>query len=149
MRGRLFRIKSARGRRAILFTQFLLWPALFVYAAGTVAVLLNLSPSVPIGLYIVSSDPKANLVEFCPPEPFGTLSVQRGYRVRSNACPDGGQPLLKPIIARPGDRVEMTAIGIHVNGFLIPNTAPRQEDSRRRPLSRWPDGIYPVAVGTI
>jgi len=149
MRGCLFKINSTRGWRAVFYTQFLLWPTVFVYVAGTLGVRLNLSSSVPIGLYLTSRDLGANLVEFCPPEPFGTLSVERGYRALSNACPDGGQALLKPVIAREGDLVEVSAAGIHVNGFLIENTQSQLEDSQNRPLPRWPAGLYAVARGTV
>lgn len=50
---------------------------------------VNTSPSLPIGLYRTTSDPRAKLVEFCPSEPSAALSVSRGYRARGN-CPDGG-----------------------------------------------------------
>jgi conjugative transfer signal peptidase TraF len=68
---------------------------------------------------------------------------------RSSACPDGGEPLLKPIVARAGDLVEVTVRGIHVNGRLIPNTQARHQDSAGRPLSPWSVGSYRVMPGTV
>ena len=76
------------------------------------------------------------------------LSVVRGYRSRGN-CPDGGEPLAKPIAARVGDTVELSATGMAVNGRLLPNTAPLVSDTAGRPLSHWPFGRYVVAPGTV
>jgi len=110
---------------------------------------LNDSPSMPTGLYVrTSSESKASLVVFCPAEPFARLSVERGYRSRGN-CPDGAEPLAKPTAAHPADVVELSAIGITVNGQLLPNTAPLATDTAGRPLPHWPFGKYVVAPGTL
>jgi conjugative transfer signal peptidase TraF len=109
---------------------------------------VNTSPSLPMGLYITTADTDANLVEFCPVEPFATLSIARRYR-DPGACRDGAAPLLKPIIARSGDVVEVSARGISVNGALLPNTAPLATDTKGRHLEAWPSGRYIVNPGTI
>jgi len=110
---------------------------------------LNDSPSMPTGLYVrTSSEADANLVVFCPAEPFARLSVDRGYRSRGN-CPDGAEPLAKPIAARPGDVVELSATGMSVNGQLLPNTAPLATDTASRSLPHWPFGRYVAAPGTL
>jgi conjugative transfer signal peptidase TraF len=110
---------------------------------------LNDSPSMPTGLYVrTSSESSSSLVVFCPAEPFARLSVERGYRSRGN-CQDGAEPLAKPIAARPGDIVELSAIGMAVNGWLLPNTAPLLTDTAGRPLSHWSFGRYVVAPGTV
>ena len=62
-------------------------------------------------LYFVTTDGSANLVEFCPAEPFAALSLIRGYR-DPGTCRDGGAPLLKPVVAKAGDMVELSARGI-------------------------------------
>src|SRR5262249_29155199 len=101
-------------------------PIVGVYALGWAGLRFNSTPSVPTGLYWISSDPATEYVEFCPPEPFGTLSAERGYRARSTGpCSDGAIPLLKPIVARSGDIVEVSPRGISVNGIPVPNTAPK------------------------
>jgi conjugative transfer signal peptidase TraF len=135
--------------KGFLLLQIVLWPNLIAFTAGAYGVRLNVTGSVPIGLYLVSSAPQASFAEFCPPEPFASLSVARGYRRRSIACPDGGEPLLKPIIATEGDSVEVSARGILVNNSRIPNTQQQLEDSRHRPLPVWPHGLYRVASGTV
>lgn len=115
---------------------------------GSLGLRLNTSPSLPVGLYRTTSDPAAKLVEFCPPEPFARLAIKRGYRSAGN-CSDGAAPLLKPVIAKSGDIVEISARGIVVNGRLIPNTAPIAADSKGRPLSAWQEGRYVVQPDSV
>lgn len=116
--------------------------------SGSLGLRINTSPSLPMGLYITTADASANLVEFCPVEPFATLSRVRGYRA-PGTCGDGAAPLLKPIVAKAGDVVEVSALGISVNGVLFRNTAPLSADTKGRHLDAWPSGHYAVAPGTI
>jgi type IV secretory pathway protease TraF len=77
-------------------------------AAEWIGLRFNDSLSMPTGIYIrTSSESNSTLAVFCPEEPFATLSVKRGYRSRGN-CPDGAEPLAKPIVALPGDTVEVS-----------------------------------------
>ena len=122
--------------------------ALFL-AATVIGLRINTSYSLPMGLYIVTTDPAATLVEFCPASPFATQSSERGYRTPGITCSDGAVPLLKPIVARYGDLVEMTPAGIKVNGSLLPKTAPLTRDSHARSLMPWPFGTYPVEPGMV
>ncbi len=108
----------------------------------------NSTGSLPIGLYRVSTAADANLAEFCPPEPLSRLSVVRQYRNRGN-CPDGDNPLMKPIVAGPGDVVVLSESGLKVNGKLLRNSAPRSQDSNARPLPHYPFGTYRVSSGTV
>jgi conjugative transfer signal peptidase TraF len=115
---------------------------------GLVGLRINASLSLPVGLYVTSSRPEANLVEFCLPEPFASFAISRGYR-DSGSCRDGAAPLMKPVVARAGHVVELSDQGIAVNGRLLPNTAPRAADSQGRPLTPWPFGRYVVAPDTV
>ena len=108
----------------------------------------NSTGSLPIGLYRVSAAADGNLAEFCPPEPLSRLSVVRQYRNRGN-CPDGDNPLMKPIVAWPGDVVDLSESGLKVNGKLLGNTAPRSQDSKARPLPHYPFGTYRVSAGNV
>jgi conjugative transfer signal peptidase TraF len=108
---------------------------------------INESPSLPIGLYVIS-EKSGQLVEFCPAEPFATLAIQRAYRGPGN-CPDGGAPLMKPEVARPGDIVEFNFRGVAVNGRLLPNSAPIQFDTHGRPLEHWRFGQFKVSQGEV
>jgi len=133
-------------RRAILVAIGL---AIAVFQLSSVFGLrINTSPSLPMGLYIITADAGADLVEFCPVEPFATLSIVRGYR-DPGTCSDGAAPLLKPVIASAGDVVEVSARGISVNGELLLNTAPLTRDTKGRHLEAWPSGRYAVDPGTI
>jgi conjugative transfer signal peptidase TraF len=116
--------------------------------AGILGVRVNTTDSLPKGLYLITREAPAPLVEFCPQGAFSTLSRVRGYRP-PGACPDGGAPLLKPVVAHAGDTVELSGEGIRVNGRLLPNTAPQRVDSAGRQLAAWPSGTYTVAPGTL
>ena len=105
---------------------------------------INTSASLPVGLYIVSSN--GTFVEFCPDD--HGLSAQRHYRARG-ACLDEAAPLLKPVIGRPADEIVVSPAGIAVNGKLVPHTAPLDHDSEGRPLTHWPFGRYATARGTL
>jgi conjugative transfer signal peptidase TraF len=143
---RLTTTDAAKLRRIAVVVVLAGGGAFAVWAA--VGIRVNATMSEPIGLYVRTADPDAPLVEFCPPEPFALLSRTRGYRPPGN-CPDGAAPLVKAIVARPGDIVEMSARGIAVNGKLLPNTAPRAVDSAGRKLASWPAGTYAVQPGTV
>jgi conjugative transfer signal peptidase TraF len=108
---------------------------------GWLGLRLNTSPSLPVGVYITTET--GNLVEFCPAEPFASVALARGYR-SSGVCPDGGAPLLKPVVATSGDVVDFWPGGLEVNNFRIPNTAPLSSDAKGRPLTHWPFGRYMV-----
>ncbi len=114
---------------------------------GHVGLRINTSSSLPVGIYITTSE-KSELVEFCPPEPLARLAAERGYRTKGT-CKDGASPLLKPVVAQPGDIVEYSTAGIRINGSLLANTAPHSADSKGRVLSPWPFGTYVVEPGTI
>ena len=120
--------------------------ALFIFL-GRLGIRWNPSPSLPIGIYIESSEPSA-LVEFCPAEPAGSFAAVRGYR-DVGSCPDGATPLMKPVVARFGDTVDLSPQGIAVNRRLLPNTAPRNADTQGRPLQHFPFGRYVVESGTL
>lgn len=115
---------------------------------GLAGLRINTTRSLPMGFYITSTDAAANLVEFCPAEPFASLAIERGYRDQG-ACRDGAAPLLKPVIAHPGDVVELSEQGLAVNGSLLGNTAPLKTDTKGRPLTAWAFGSYVVAPGTV
>ena len=149
MAGLLDRLKKTRGapiRRLVLVAAGVSVGTFQL--CGFLGLRINTSPSLPVGLYIATTDGSANLVEFCPAEPFATLSLIRGYR-DPGACRDGGAPLLKPVIAKAGDVIELSARGISVNGVFLSNTAPLTRDTKGRPLDAWPFGRVLVAPGTV
>ncbi len=109
---------------------------------------INTSYSLPMGIYAVTTDPEASLIEFCPTGVYSEVSAGRGYR-SAGICPDGAVPLLKPIVAREGDLVELGKDGIAINGMRLANTAPLRIDRNGRPLDAFPFGQYRVARGEV
>src|SRR5215469_11900370 len=87
-------------------------PLLFLGISG---IRISTSPSLPIGLYRITSDEHTALVEFCPAEPYASFAAVRGYRSTGN-CPDGASPLMKPVVAIAGDHVRVSRQGLEVNG---------------------------------
>jgi conjugative transfer signal peptidase TraF len=118
------------------------------FAASMIGIRINLSPSLPLGLYRKTSELRVGLAEFCPEEPYARFAIARGYRSNGN-CPDGASPLMKPIVANIGDVVAVSTRGITVNGVLQPNTAPKVYDSKGRPMHPWPAGEYRVQADSV
>ena len=140
----------ARSRRAVRATLLLCAPFFLAYTAFRLfGIRINLTSSLERGFYVVSRRPSATLVEFCPQGEAATVSLERGYRTPGGTCPDGGSPLLKPIAAVGGDRVEVTANGIRVNGKVISNSGAHLRDHRGRQLDPWPNGEYIVPAGMV
>jgi conjugative transfer signal peptidase TraF len=145
-------IRSALPRslaRAVLASLVLLAPPV-----GLWAVRLNLSPSAPAGLWLrAPGQPgRGDWVMACLPPPVAEFGRLRGYHPEGpplGACRDGSLRVLKQAVALPGDRVEVTARGVVVNGGLLPGTAPLSRDSQRRPLPRFPPGPYRLRPGEV
>ena len=141
----------AGGRRfspaiVLVLALAVIYCALIGLCAG-IGVRFNLSESLPGLLYMAGSD-DSPLIEFCLEGPFAALANTRGYR-RPGICPDGAAPMIKPVVAREGDYVEVSPHGIKVNGILLPNTAPKLVDSHGQALVHFPFGTYFVPGGLI
>jgi conjugative transfer signal peptidase TraF len=112
--------------------------------------IFNYTHSVPFGIYREIVDPAgtprnpAPYVFFCPDVRWPYMKGQPNYRDPMRSCPDGFSPLIKPVVAWPGDTVETSAAGIVVNGQPLPNTATISRDSTGRQLHPFPAGTYRV-----
>lgn len=138
--------RSAAARRVLLTGAAILIGTLQIFDLAGLRI--NTSPSLPVGLYQTTSNPAATLVEFCPGSALGGLALERGYR-SAGSCGDGGAPLLKPVIAKWGDVVDVSLGGLVVNGRAVPNTAPMTADIKGRRLDSWPSGHYIVSSGEV
>lgn len=113
-------------------------------------VVFNYTHSAPFGLYRRISDFRptqrdpAPYVFFCPDVRWQSMKDQPNYRKPMHTCPDGFAPLIKPVIAWPGDIVETSSTGISVNGQSLLHTAPIEYDSDGRHLHPFPLGRYVV-----
>jgi conjugative transfer signal peptidase TraF len=143
---RVRNIKPGVPRRVVCIAVVALAAPFFMFGIGGMRI--NASPSLPLGIYMETTDRSAPLIEFCPLEPYGSFAAGRGYRSRGN-CPDGADPLMKPVIANAGDIVDFSSRGIAVNGVLLPNTAPKAKDTQGRPMKPWPCGHYRVEDGSV
>ena len=102
----------------------------------------NASGSVPVGLYRLqpTGDPSVTqLVAVQPPEPLATFLVDNSYLPR-------GVPMLKRILALPGQSVCRDGLAITVDNIATGKA--RDRDSRGRLLPVW-QGCRVVADGEV
>jgi len=123
--------------------------ACFWHACGP-HLLLNLTASVPRGLYVLtpltllSTPEHGMLVAFPPPAPVAAFAVRRGYLAPQI-------PLLKPLAALPGETVCVHDAGVVIAGQFVAQVA--SADSLGRPLPRWrgcvtlgPGEVFPLSL---
>ncbi|HQH28370.1 MAG TPA: conjugative transfer signal peptidase TraF [Oligoflexia bacterium] len=110
---------------------------------------LNLSPSMPLGLYREVSLPvtRGTLVAACLPEQIASLGRSRRY-LRRGRCAAKAEPVLKQVRGIPGDVVTVAPEGVFINGELLAHTAPLAADSHGRPLQAY-TGKFRVAPGEL
>lgn len=110
--------------------------AVVAHQAGVV---INTTASLPLGLYRAIEAPVARgaYVKFCPPpSALFDEAARRGY-LHAGFCPGGYGPLLKRVLAVPGDRVQVAGDGVRIDGRLIPLSAPMWADGGGRTLPRY------------
>ena len=88
---------------------------------------INHTSSLPNGLWQLSPAKttimRGQIVSFCPPdEPIFRAALSQRI-LGSGRCPCGSEPMLKPVVAVAGDRVEITDAGVIVNGVVVAHTA--------------------------
>ena len=123
---------------------------LSAYAAG---LRLNLSASIPIGLYHIVGDAanlrRGDVVLACLPREIATLAHARGYVPRGSGCSDAMAPIGKLVMALPGDTVVVTETGLNVNGAAVANSRRLERDGAGRHLEAQAAGKYMVAPRTL
>ena len=99
----------------------------------------------PIGIYKIQDGNNivaGDFVSVCLPDQFAEIGIERGYITHGN-CKNGSSPLIKEVIAVPGDRVAVQNNQIIVNGITF--LAPRFTDDRKGNLiSKIKDGDYGI-----
>lgn len=114
---------------------------------------INTTPSLPRGLWVTQPLTKplkrGEVVLFCPPQtPLFKLAHERGY-IGQGPCPSGYEPLLKPLAAIEGDKVDISATGIAINGQMMANSQAFKKDSQGRILPSLPLGVSIVPKGEV
>ncbi|WP_454882615.1 S26 family signal peptidase [Sphingomonas oryzagri] len=93
--------------------------------------LWNASASAPVGLYAVSSDGAVDVGDMViawPPESVSAMAATRHYLPR-------GVPLVKRIVAGPGDRICASGPAILIDGRVVASRL--ATDHHGRPLPWW------------
>ena len=107
--------------------------------------------SVPQGLWFVhqGSLSRGAYALVCLPLDVARLGRRAGY-LPSGHCPGNVLPLMKHVVALPGDRVTVEADGVRVNGTLLARSRPLTHDSEGKIIvGRTPRKTETVAAGTI
>lgn len=134
MTGRLKTLAVTFGVAAALVATIVLEPLpLYIW---------NASASVPIGLYRVRSPERFHVTELVavrPPEPLATFLDLNGYLPI-------GVPMLKRVLALPGQTVCRSGLTISVDDVVMGDA--RDRDGRGRPLPRW-EGCRVVGEGEL
>jgi conjugative transfer signal peptidase TraF len=115
--------------------------------------IINETGSLPVGLWrmtpVRGAITRGMVVSVCPPQtPPRSLAYDRGY-LSKGRCASGLEPRLKPIAAIPGDEVEITRVGVIINGVRLQNSAPLSADGQGRPLPQMPCGTFMVGPGEV
>jgi conjugative transfer signal peptidase TraF len=105
---------------------------------------LNYTSSMPIGFYrrvVVTNITRGDLVAVCLPKQIAAIALQRGY-LSAGHCPSKVIPVLKQVIAIPGDTVMLTNSEIAVNGLVY--AAPfMPTDHKKKLLQKFvTSGLY-------
>jgi conjugative transfer signal peptidase TraF len=126
-----------------------------MFAGINAGLVFNYTHSAPFGLYVGLSGPPVSdrksppYVFFCPDIRWPSMKGEPNYRSPMRTCPDGFSPLIKPVVAWPGDTVETSAQGIAVNGVPLSHTVPMTHDSKGHPIRPYPFGTYRVQPGQL
>lgn len=115
-------------------------------ASSLIGLRLNLTGSMPIGVYVVARDAptRGSIVLACLSPDIAEMARARGYLSRGGSCPGGVAPVGKPVLAVPGDTIIVAVAGLVLNGVAVTNSVPLSSDRKGRPLPRLSVGRYPV-----
>jgi conjugative transfer signal peptidase TraF len=123
---------------------------LFLMAIITIryfGVLINITPSMELGFYrkSMSHIKRGDIIAFCLPDPYKTLGLSKHYIQEGKKC-EGADPLIKLVIAVPGDHVTLAKnyIEVNANKYFY---ATFSDDSEGRSLEIYPRGDYQNTQG--
>lgn len=129
--------------RRVLFRAVIGWLALLAVAsaASAAGLRINTSPSVPRGIYWLTSDrlpARGGYVAVCPPPaPVFDRARARGY-LGPGRCEGNYAEMIKVLAAGPGDLVRIDADGVRVGERAWPSSSPARVDAAGRGMPRPP-----------
>ena len=130
-------------RCTVLFTTFVTASLLLSTVEGaTPHYIWNASNSVPIGLYRVQPVKRLNVTDLVVVQPPGLLAAFLDL----NGYLPIGVPMLKRVLALPGQTVCRNGVKIAVDGIDVGEA--RDRDGRNRPLPVW-QGCRVIADGDV
>ena len=121
--------------------------AVVMLLANYVGLIINITPSIKKGFYVKSSGEigRGDIVSVCLREPYKQIALERKYIAKGTKC-SGADPLVKEVLAMPGDTVVLAADYIEVNAhkYILPT---HRVDSAGRKLAAYPRGTYARTSG--
>jgi len=148
----IVRFLRAVARMRVVFVPLGALALVTIFLWTDFGIVFNYTHSAPFGLYREQFDSEAGIhdpapyVFFCPDRRWPSMRGEPNYRDPMRTCPDGYSPLIKPVVAWPGDIVSVSADGIGVNGRLLKNSAPIERDSKGQQLRPFVAGEYRVGL---
>ncbi|KSV75633.1 hypothetical protein N185_17485 [Sinorhizobium sp. GW3] len=117
--------------------------------AGTGGLLgyrVNLTPSEPLGIWRIRALDRpialGDLVFICPPQTKAMGQARaRGY-LRAGLCPGGWAPLIKTIVALPGQRVDVDGV-VRIDGVSLARSKLSRKDGKGREMTPFGGGQVP------
>lgn len=111
--------------------------------------------SLPIGLWRYNTQGvQSHYIAFCLPD--GVYSHFFRDHVMSSddhspyPCPNNTSVFIKPVMARPGDQVELSSAAVRVNGVPLPRTATQQRSRKKGVvIPHISRGRYTTQSGTV
>lgn len=108
---------------------------------------INLTPSYALGLWRIEALDRTaevdDLIFICPPPgPEFVMARERGY-VRTGLCPGWFSPLIKTVVALPGQSVEIGP-SVEIDGAVLIHSDVRALDAEGRTLTPYSGGIVPA-----
>ena len=111
---------------------------------------INTSTSMPRGLYrsVAGGVRRDAVAAVCLPPAIARFGMERHY-LGAGSCPDGSEPVVKVLAAVAGDRIEVTASAVLVNGVRLPHSQPLDRDRGGRELLPFAAGEHRLEPGEV
>lgn len=119
-------------------------------ATKTNLIIYNHTESIPRGYYrtVPFTHVERDMIVVVCPAKFIRATASIRHYLKPGTC-DGLEPMIKYVSAIPGDKVEVSAREVDVNGVDLPISFRSKIDSQGKPLGHVPDGTYIIPPNKI